>query len=159
MTLFRVVLMLFLCLGTPHLKAQIFVYPNERMSFFEMICHIEDGLLLPQASTFQSEARYTARDGSVFKGWSTSPFDVMYTIRNGKVYAGESSFSSDIVLTIKDDRVYQGDSDFDLDLLFTLRHDGLYQGNSVVVFDRICFIDGDPTPEELFMILLALEQH
>jgi hypothetical protein len=137
--------------------AQIRVYPQNRPFFHEMVLNIEKGYVMPGTSNMWNDAIFTVRNNQIFRGFSTSPFDVLFTFRNGKLYKLDSMFSSDVLFTFKGGKIYKGDSELSLDQVFTVANGNIYLDRMTSFFDVLWQYDGNPTPAEVFAMLMALE--
>ena len=152
--------------GTPiQSSSTIHVFPDDLLRPREMVCHLQDGLVR-MGQHWQNPVVLTLRGRKVFEGFSTSSFDLMYTLEEDlgriQLLRGEGQWSDDVLYTWHQGAVYIGDSTFPLDLVYTTRPNALspelfelYKEDSISRFDRVCVFVGQPTPEEIFVLLLA----
>lgn len=162
-------LVLFALTATSHVSAQsphiVHVFPDDMMRPQEMICHMQDGVVR-MGNHWRNPVTLTLHNRKVFQGYSTSSFDLLYTIADdmGRIQLrrGEGHWSDDVLYTWHEGAVYIGDSSFGLDLVFTFRPNPLdpqllelYKEDSRSRFDRLCVFAGQPTPDDLLVLLLA----
>lgn len=157
----------FLAIAPPIAAAQgrteIQVFPNSRLNRFEMLCHIEGGVLRIGTGGWGEVVFSLGPEGQIYSGLSRSRTDLTYTVRDNQLVTGESYFSDDIRYTWEKDKIFTGDSRFRLDLAFTLRPVifqpdvwALCPKDEASPSDYLAVIQGYPTPQQLFAILLTL---
>ncbi len=139
------------------------VFPDDRLNRFEMLCRIE-GSVLRIGTGMGGEVMFSlGPEGQIYSGPFRSRSELIYTVRDHQLVTGESHFSDDIRYTWEEDQIFTGDSRFRLDLAFTLRPVifkpdvwALYPRDDSSPSSRLAVIQGYPTPQQLFAILLAL---
>lgn len=142
---------------------EIQVFPDDRLNRFEMLCRIE-GSALRIGTGMGGEVMFSlGPEGQIYSGPFRSRSELIYTVRDHQLVTGESHFSDDIRYTWEEDQIFSGDSRFRLDLAFTLRPVifkpevwALYPRDDSSPSSRLAVIQGYPTPQQLFAILLAL---
>ena len=139
-----------------------FVYPTTHMRWDEIVCHI-DGGVVRLGNDWRGDIAYTVERNKIYSGYSTSSFNLSYTFREGKFYIGDSYFTDAITYTLYGKYIYVGDSHFPLDLAYSIASDRNYPGilnifkeDSISPFDIVAVMQGDPSPAEIFAILLTM---
>ncbi|MCH2199408.1 MAG: hypothetical protein MK081_11565 [Flavobacteriales bacterium] len=152
----RTILISALLFASVLVKAQILVYPDNRLFFTDMLVNInKEGALVEGNRTSSEGAMCTVRENKVYRGWSYAEQEVLFTVNDNKIYSGNEDFSIPLY-TIKDGKFYRGNSTKEEDLLYTWLRIGVFKGTSTSPFDRVCFIQGRATQAEYFAVLLAL---
>jgi hypothetical protein len=138
------------------------VFPDDRLAWNEVVCHIDRGVLREGSPQRRGKVQLTVSQERIFEGYSTSSFDLIYHVENEQLRRGNSAFSDDILFTLHNGQVFIGDSRFALDLVYTLRPDplnpdltGVFREDSISDFDRVCVLQGRFSTAELFSLLLA----
>ena len=142
---------------------EIQVFPNDRLNRFEMLCRIQ-GSVLRVGTGMGGEVMFSlGPEGQIYSGPFRSRNDLIYTVRDNQLVTGESHFSDDIRYTWEKDQIFTGDSRFRLDLAFSLRPVifkpdvwAIYPQDESSPSSRLAVIQGYPTPQQLFAILLSL---
>jgi hypothetical protein len=139
-----------------------YVYPTTHMRWNEVVCHIEGGVVR-QGNDWRGDITYTVNHNKIYAGYSTSSFNLSYPFREGKFYIGDSYFTDAITYTLDGRSIYVGDSHFPLDLAYSLAPDrnnlgilNIYKEDSISPFDIVAVLQGDPSPAEIFAILLTM---
>jgi hypothetical protein len=139
-----------------------YAYPSSQMRWSEVVCHIESGVVR-QGNDWRGDIIYTVDRDKIYSGYSTSSFNLSYTLRDGKFYIGDSYFTDAITYTLDGASIYVGDSNFPLDLAYSITPDrnksgilNIFKEDSISPFDIIAVLQGDPSPAEIFAILLTM---
>lgn len=139
-----------------------YVYPTSHMRWNEVVCHIEEGVVR-QGNDWRGDIVYTIERNKIYAGYSTSSFNLAYTFRDGKLYIGDSYFTDAITYTLDGQYIYVGDSHFPLDLAYTIAPDrnnpgvlNIFKEDSISPFDIVAVMQGNPSPDEIFAILLTM---
>ena len=139
-----------------------FVYPTTHMRWDEIVCHIEGGVVR-LGNDWRGNIAYTVERNKIYSGYSTSSFNLSYTFREGKFYIGDSYFTDAITYTLDGKYIYVGDSTFPLDLAYSIAQDrnnpgilNIFKEDSISPFDIVAVMQGDPSPAEVFAILLTM---
>ncbi|MDE0917699.1 MAG: hypothetical protein OSA04_05275 [Flavobacteriales bacterium] len=139
-----------------------FVYPTTHMRWDEIVCHI-DGGVVRLGNDWRGDIAYTVERNKIYSGYSTSSFNLSYTFREGKFYIGDSYFTDAITYTLDGKYIYVGDSTFPLDLAYSIAQDrnnpgilNIFKEDSISPFDIVAVMQGDPSPAEVFAILLTM---
>lgn len=139
-----------------------YVYPTSHMRWNEVVCHIEGGVVR-QGNDWRGDIVYTVERNKIYSGYSTSSFNLAYTFRDGKLYIGDSYFTDAITYTLDGQYIYVGDSHFPLDLAYTIAPDrnnpgvlNIFKEDSISPFDIVAVMQGNPSPDEIFAILLTM---
>lgn len=139
-----------------------YVYPTSHMRWNEVVCHIEGGIVR-QGNDWRGDIAYTVERNKIYSGYSTSSFNLSYTFRDGKLYIGDSYFTDAITYTLDGQYIYVGDSHFPLDLAYTIAPDrnnpgilNIFKEDSISPFDIVAVLQGNPSPGEIFAILLTM---
>ena len=139
-----------------------YVYPTSHMRWNEVVCHIEGGVVR-QGNDWRGDIVYTIERNKIYAGYSTSSFNLAYTFRDGKLYIGDSYFTDAIAYTLDGQYIYVGDSHFPLDLAYTIAPDrnnpgvlNIFKEDSISPFDIVAVMQGNPSPDEIFAILLTM---
>jgi len=152
--------------GLPSLSAQTqtptYAYPNSQLRWNEALCHIERGVVR-LGNDWRGEISYTVNRNRIYLGYSTSTFDLAFTLRDNKLYIGDSYFTDAISYSLYENKIYVGDSNFPLDIAYTIVPDrnrpgviNIFRDDSMSPFDIVTVLQGDPTPTELFALLLTM---
>ena len=139
-----------------------YAYPSTHMRWNEVVCHIESGVVR-QGNDWRGDIIYTVDRDKIYSGYSTSSFNLSYTLRDGKFYIGDSHFTDAITYTFDGASIYVGDSNFPLDLAYSIAPDrnrsgilNIFKEDSISPFDIIAVLQGNPSPAEIFAILLTM---
>lgn len=139
-----------------------YVYPSSNMRWNEVVCHIEGGVVR-HGNDWTGDITYTVDRNKIYSGYSTSSFNLSYTFREGKLYIGDSYFTDAITYTLDGKYIYVGDSHFPLDLAYTIAPDrnnpgilNIFKEDSISPFDIVAVLQGNPSPGEIFAILLTM---
>ena len=139
-----------------------YVYPTSHMRWNEVVCHIEGGVVR-QGNDWRGAIVYTIERNKIYSGYSTSSFNLAYTFRDGKLYICDSYFTDAITYTLDGQYIYVGDSHFPLDLAYTIAPDrnnpgvlNIFKEDSISPFDIVAVMQGNPSPDEIFAILLTM---
>ncbi|HIB77885.1 MAG TPA: hypothetical protein EYO58_09800 [Flavobacteriales bacterium] len=139
-----------------------YAYPTTHLRWNEVTCHIERGAVR-LGNNWRGEVVYTVNRGRIFAGYSTSSFDVAFTLRDNKLYIGDSYFTDAITYSLDGNSIYVGDSNFPLDIAYTIVPDrnrpgviNIFRDDSISPFDIVTVLQGDPTPTEIFALLLTM---
>ena len=160
----RLILTIFLAFITFFASAQTgtYAYPSTHMRWNEVVCHIEGGIVR-HGNDWRGDVIYTVDHNKIYSGYSTSSFNLAYTFRDGKFYIGDSYFTDAITYSLEGNSIYVGDSNFPLDLAYTITPDrnnpgvlNIFKEDSISPFDIVTVLQGDPTPPELFALLLTM---
>ena len=132
------------------------------MRWNEVVCHIEGGVVR-LGNDWRGDIAYTVDRNKIYSGYSTSSFNLSYTFREGKFYIGDSYFTDAITYTLDGKYIYVGDSHFPLDLAYSIASDrnnpgvlNIFKEDSISPFDIVSVMQGDPSPAEIFAILLTM---
>lgn len=143
-------------------QTRTYAYPSSQMRWNEVVCHI-DGGIVRHGNDWRGDVIYTVDRNKIYSGYSTSSFNLAYTFRDGKLYIGDSYFTDAITYTLDGNSIYVGDSNFPLDLAYTITPDrntpgilNIFKEDSISPFDILTVLQGDPSPAELFALLLTM---